>query len=265
MTFAVGQIARNAGLLLAIIGFMYAAVCWVLYAMQRSLIYYPQPGAAESPDGTLTLPVHGATLRVSIRAHASPKALIYFGGNAEDVSLSLPDLSSAFPDRALFLLHYRGYGGSSGKPSEEALHSDALALFDRVQSEYLDIAVIGRSLGSGVAVRLASHRPVSSLVLVTPYDSIQELAARQFPYLPIRWLLTDKFESWRYAPAIRVPTLLLAAANDEVIPRSSTEELYGAFSPGVASLKFIPDMGHNTVSNNAQYLEEIRAALATPN
>jgi pimeloyl-ACP methyl ester carboxylesterase len=106
---------------------------------------------------------------------------------------------------------------------------------------------------------------VSSLVLVTPYDSIQELAARQFPYLPIRWLLTDKFESWRYAPAIRVPTILLAAANDEVIPRSSTEKLFGAFSPGVASLKFIPDMGHNTVSNNARYLEEIRAALANPN
>src|ERR1700730_8767552 len=257
-------LARNVGLLLGIVAFMYAAVCLVLFAMQRSMIYYPQPGAAESPDSMLTIPVHGATLRVSVRAHASPKALIYFGGNAEDVALSLPAFSSAFPDRALFLPHYRGYGGSSGKPSEEALHSDALALFDRVHLEYSDIAVIGRSLGSGVAIRLAGHRPVSSLVLVTPYDSIQELAARQFPYLPIRWLLTDKFESWRYAPAIRVPTLLLAAANDEVIPRSSTEKLYGAFSPGVASLKFIPGMGHNTVSNSAQYLEEIRAALATP-
>jgi pimeloyl-ACP methyl ester carboxylesterase len=264
MTIAVGQIARNAGLLLAIVAFLYAAVCLGLYAMQRSMIYYPQPGAAESPDSTLTIPVHGAMLRVSVRALASPKALIYFGGNAEDVSLNLPAFSSAFPDRALFLVHYRGYGGSSGKPSEEALRSDALALFDRVHSEYSDIAVIGRSLGSGVAIRLAGHRPVSSLVLVTPYDSIQELAARQFPYLPIRWLLTDKFESWRYAPVIRAPTLLLAAANDEVIPRSSTEKLYGAFSPGVASLKFIPGMGHNTVSTNAQYLEEIRAALATP-
>ncbi|HWS67515.1 MAG TPA: alpha/beta fold hydrolase [Steroidobacteraceae bacterium] len=264
MTIAAGQIARNAGLLLAIIGFMYAAVCWVLYAMQRSMIYYPQPGAAESPDSTLTIPVHGATLRVSVRAHASPKALIYFGGNAEDVSLSLPDFSSAFPDRALFLLHYRGYGGSSGNPSEEAIHNDALALFDRVHLDYSDIAVIGRSLGSGVAIRLAGHRPVSSLVLVTAYDSIQELAARRFPYLPIRWLLTDKFESWRYAPAIRAPTLLLAAANDEVIPRSSTGRLYGAFSPGVASLKFIPETAHNTISNSALYLEEIRTALATP-
>ena len=256
-----GQLARNAGLVLAILAFMYAAVCLALFAMQRSMIYYPQPGAAESPQSTLTMPVQGATLRVSVRGHAGPKALIYFGGNAEDVSLSLPAFSSAFPDRALFLLHYRGYGGSSGKPSEEAIQSDALALFDRVHREYSDIAVVGRSLGSGVAIRLAGNRPVSSLVLVTPYDSIQELAARQFPYFPIRWLLTDKFESWRYAPAIRVPTLLLAAANDEVIPRSSTEKLYGAFSRGVASLKFIPETGHNTISNSALYLDDIGEAL----
>jgi uncharacterized protein len=263
MTIAVGHMARNAGMLLCIIGFIYAALCIVLFAMQRSMIYYPQPGAAESPDSTLTIPVHGATLRVSVRAHAGRKALIYFGGNAEDVSLNLPDFSAAFPDRALFLLHYRGYGGSSGSPSEQAIQGDAMALFDQVGLQYSDIAVIGRSLGSGVAVHLASLRPVSSLVLVTPYDSIQELAARQFPYFPIRWLLTDKFESWRYAPAIHSPTLLLAAANDEVIPRASTEQLYGAFSPGVASLTVIPEVGHNTISSSPLYLEGIRAALAT--
>src|SRR6202140_4485696 len=79
VTIAVGQIARNAGLLLAIIGFMYAAVCLVLFAMQRSMIYYPQPGAAQSPDTTLNFPVHGATLHLSVRTHASPEALIYFG------------------------------------------------------------------------------------------------------------------------------------------------------------------------------------------
>ena len=255
--------ARNAALLLAIIVFAYAAVCLVLFAAQRSMIYFPQPSTGEGPGNALKILVPGAELRVSVRAHLGPKALIYFGGNAEDVSLSLPAFSSAFPDRALFLLHYRGYGGSTGKPSEEAIQSDALALFDRVHLEYSDIAVIGRSLGSGVATRLASRRPASSLVLVTPYDSIQELAARQFPFLPIRWLLTDKFESWRDAPAIRVPTLLLAAANDQVIPRASTEKLYRAFSQGVASLKFIPDVDHNTISASALYLEDIRAAAAS--
>ncbi len=156
--------ARNAALLLAIIVFAYAAVCLVLFAAQRSMIYFPQPSTGEGPGNALKILVPGAELRVSVRAHLGPKALIYFGGNAEDVSLSLPAFSSAFPDRALFLLHYRGYGGSTGKPSEEAIQSDALALFDRVHLEYSDIAVIGRSLGSGVATRLASRRPASSLV-----------------------------------------------------------------------------------------------------
>ena len=189
------------------------------------------------------------------------KALIYFGGNAEDVSASLSSFSSAFPDHAIYLLHYRGYGGSSGKASEEVLHTDAQALFDKVHEEHPDIAVVGRSLGSGVAIRLASQRPASRLVLVTPYDSIQEIAAHQFPYFPVRWLLTDKFESWRYAPTIRIPTLLLGAEFDEVIPRASTERLNAAFAKGVASLVIIPSAGHNTISNSIQYLDAMRAAL----
>lgn len=84
-------------------------------------------------------------------------------------------------------------------PSEVALVADALALFDRVYAEHPHVVVGGRSLGSGVAVHVASLRPVARLVLVTPYDSLYGIAARQFPYVPVRWLLWDTFESWRYA------------------------------------------------------------------
>lgn len=247
--------------ILLVIALVYGGICVALYAFQRSLIYFPQPGGLAAPASTLKLAVAGADLRVSVRPHDGPKALIYFGGNAEDVSLSLPAFSKAFPDRALYLLHYRSYGGSSGTPSEERLHSDAQALFDQVQARHFDIAVVGRSLGSGVAVRLASQRLVSRLILVTPYDSIQALAAQQFPYLPVRWLLADKFESWRYAPSIDVPTLLVAAEFDEVIPRASTERLRTSFGAGVASLAVIAGAGHNTISNGDEYLEVMRAAL----
>ena len=72
----------------------------------------------------------------------------------------------------------------------------------------------GRSLGSGVAVRLASQRPASRLILITPYDSLQDLATAQFPFVPVKWLLRDKFESWRYAARITVPTLIVAAEHD---------------------------------------------------
>lgn len=126
-----------------------------------------------------------AELVVSIRPHDGPKALIYFGGNAEDVSLSLPLFSKAFPEYAIYLLHYRGYGGSSGTPSETALRDDAHALFDKVYTEHPSTVVIGSSLGTGVAVHLASQRPASRLILIMSYDSIQDIAAFRFPYIPV--------------------------------------------------------------------------------
>jgi pimeloyl-ACP methyl ester carboxylesterase len=232
----------------------YVGWCTALFFLQRSLIYFPQQRAFGSGDTTAKLLVPGAELQISVRPRPGAKALLYFGGNAEDVSANLPFLSTAFPGYALYLLHYRGYGGSSGKPSEEALSSDALALFDKVYAEHPDVVVVGRSLGSGVAIRLASTRPVSRLVLVTPYDSLQDLAAQQFPYIPVRWLLWDKFESWRYAPHVSAPTLILAAELDEVIPRSSTERLHSRFAAGVASYKVIAGVGHNSISESAAYL-----------
>lgn len=252
---------RAAAVFLSIALVAYAGACIALFVFQRSLIYFPQPKSFGDPSGTLVLPVAGANLVVSVRPQAGPKALIYFGGNAEDVSANLAPFSRAFPDYAIYLLHYRGYGGSSGKPSEQMLHSDARALFDKVHLDHPDIALVGRSLGSCVAVRLATERPASRLVLVTPFDSAQEIAAKQFPYFPVRWLLADKFESSRYAPAVRVPTLILQAEHDEVIPASSTERLNAAFAKGVASLVVIRGAGHNDISDTAQYLDTMRAAL----
>lgn len=240
------------------VGLVYVGLCAALYFFQRSLIYFPQHRGFGFGDATAKLSVAGAELQMSVRPRAGAKGLLYFGGNAEDVSASLASLSNAFPDYALYLLHYRGYGDSSGKPSEAALTSDALALFDKVHAEHPSVVVVGRSLGSCIAIRLASTRPVSRLVLVTPYDSLQELAAQQFPYIPVRWLLLDKFESWRYAPHVSAPTVILAAERDEVIPRSSTERLYSRFAPGVASYKVIAGVGHNSISESAAYLPSLK-------
>lgn len=256
-----GEQLRIAAGLLSIALVAYTGACIALFAYQRSLIYFPQPRAFGGPADSLVMPANGADIVVSVRPHAGPKALIYFGGNAEDVSANLASFSRAFPEHAIYLMHYRGYGGSSGKPSEKLLHEDARALFDKVHREHPQIAVVGRSLGSGVAVRLAAERPAARLVLVTPYDSLQELAAQQYPYFPVRWLLTEKFDSARHAPAINVPTLVLRAEHDEVIPRASTERLTARFAKGIASLVVIRGTGHNTISEPAQYLDAIRAAL----
>jgi len=254
VTSIVSPVPHTIVTLVAVVALIYLGLCGALFLYQRNLIYFPQPRSLASGATTLALPADGAQVLVTVRQRSGPNALLYFGGNAEDVSYSLPGLSTAFPDHAVYLLHYRGYGGSSGKPSEAALFADALALFDRVSTDHQNIAVVGRSLGSGVAVHLASLRPVARLVLVTPYDSLQELAARQFPYLPVRWLLLDKFESWRYAEHITVPTLVIAAEHDEVIPRMSTEALYKRFRTGVASFKTVIGTSHNSISESPDYL-----------
>ncbi|AOE84311.1 alpha/beta hydrolase [Pseudomonas sp. TCU-HL1] len=240
---------------------LYLGVGGLLFVFQRSLIYFPQPRAIGGPDRLLMLPVTDQQIAVTVRPLASPKALIYFGGNAEDVSRSLPDFGEAFPDHALYLLHYRGFGDSTGKPSEAAIQNDALELFDKVSALHGEVAVVGRSLGSGVAIRLASQRPVARLVLVTPYNSILELAQRQFPIYPVRWMLQDTYESWRYAPAISIPTLLIVAERDEVIPRWSSEKLFAQFRSGVARREVIPGVGHNDIGGRPEYLELIRSGL----
>jgi hypothetical protein len=246
--------------ILSAVAAIYLGFCGLLFFLQRSLIYFPQPSALRSPATTFRVPVAEADVLASVRPRDGAKALLYFGGNAEDVSLSLPLFSRDFPEHAIYLLHYRGYGGSSGTPSEEAIQKDALALFDTVHARHPEVVVVGRSVGAGVAVRLAGQRPVSRLVLVTPYYSLEEIAARLYPYVPVRWLLLDKFEAWRYAPRVVAPTVLVAAGNDEVIPRASTERLLACFGKGVASLEVIAGATHNTVSESPRYLEILKAA-----
>ncbi len=230
---------------------LYALACVAMYFSQRSLIYYPQPRQSGNAASIIKLAVDGAQLEISARHLAGQQAVVYFGGNGEDVSGSLPDLVDAFPAHALYAMHYRGYGNSSGKPSQEALFADALVLFDMVRAQHPDVTIVGRSLGSGVATYVASVRPTRRLVLVTPYDSMVGLAAKRYPMLPVRWLMTDKFESWRYAPLVAAPTLLIRAQHDEIIPRSSTELLLTRFKPGIARQIVISNAGHNTLGGPA--------------
>lgn len=232
---------------------LYAGLCAALFLFQRSLIYYPQARSNQVASTLMTLPVGNGTVKVSTRDLDGQDAVIYFGGNAEDVSQDMPDLTNAFPHNAIYLLHYPGYGGSSGSPTQQAIFADALALFDRVHAEHPHIVLIGRSLGTGVAVWIASQRPVARLVLVTPYDSLADAAAPQYPFFPVRLLLRDKYESWRYAPRVTAPTRIIVAEDDELIPRSSSDLLRTRFRPGIASYVLVPGVGHNTIQDSPNY------------
>lgn len=222
----------------------YLAVCTVVFFRQRSMIYYPQ---AFEGGTVLTL---GAGVRVGVTLHEQPGpfAVIYFGGNAEAVGYGLPELQAVFPGQALYLMHYRGYGATPGEPTETGLFADALALYEHVRAQHPQVTVVGRSLGSGIATRLASVKAVDRLVLVTPYDSMAGAASHHFPWLPVRLLLRDRYDSASYAPKVNAPTTILAAERDEVIPRASSEALYRSFRPGLATLHVVPGVGHNDIS-----------------
>ena len=252
--------------LLTLIAVTYIGLCIAVFAVQRSLIYMPQPRALATAVDAEWIEVDDLRVQLSVRRPAGQDgapALIYFGGNAEDVSLSLEPLARAFPEHALYLLHYRGYGGSEGTPSEAALFADALALHAHVAAAHSRIRVLGRSLGSGVAVYLASQREVEQLVLITPYDSIAAVAAQQFPYLPVDWLLLDRFDSVARAAAVRTPTRILVAERDEVIHPQHSHRLQLAFKPGIAELQVLAGSGHNSISQHPDYWR-LLAAVPVP-
>lgn len=232
----------------------YAAICLAVFLLQRKLIYFPTPAT----DPAMQLRTGDVTLNISARIADTPDAILYFGGNAEDVSITLLHFQDFFPEHALYMPHYRGYGGSTGSPGEAALHRDALLVYDTIRARHHRVTVIGRSLGSGVAAGLAGEREPLRLILVTPFDSMVSIAKSRYPFLPVSLLLIDRYDSRRSAPHITAPTLLLAAEHDEIVPFHSTQRLHRAFSPGVSTLLTIRNSSHNTLDEFPEYMEAIR-------
>jgi pimeloyl-ACP methyl ester carboxylesterase len=193
-----------------------------------------------------------------------PAALIYFGGNAEDVAAKIPEFAAVFPDRAVYLVHYRGYGGNAGTPSEKLLVTDAQAIYDDVTNRHERVAVMGRSLGSGVATAVAATRPVEKLILVTPYDSITQVAADHYGWAPVRWLVKDSYDSVRRIKAVHAPVLALIAARDDVVLRPRSEALVAAIPAPLRHVKIFHDATHNDINLQPGYRELLREFLAAP-
>jgi pimeloyl-ACP methyl ester carboxylesterase len=116
---------------------------------------------------------------------------------------------------------------------------------------------MGRSLGGGVAVLVASERPVEQLVLVTAFDSLVNVAREYLRWLPVGWLLRDRYESASRAPAVSAPVLVVIAGEDEIIARTRAEALVAAFAPGQGQVVVVPGVGHNTLDESPQYLEAV--------
>lgn len=242
-------------------GAIYMLICLLLYLAQDRLLYLPTPEVAYPGARALSIERGAASLRVWELHGAARPALIYFGGNAEDVGANIADFGAAFPARAVYLVNYRGYGGSTGRPSEAALTADAEAIYDSLRLRHDPIAVIGRSLGSGVAIALAARRPVERLILVTPFDSIASVAADHFPWLPVHALLRDRYDSLRRVGAVHAPTLVVVAEHDEVVYRARSDALIAAIAPALRHTVMVTGATHNDVSLHPLYLHSLSAFL----
>jgi hypothetical protein len=245
----------------------------LVYLTQDSLIFHRQSiSEGRRAEVAMRHPgVAGVLLNASDgpRIHAwhiksgSPLVL-YFGGNAEEVSWMIDAARAEVPEASWLLLDYRGYGQSEGAPSEKALVADALALYDHaVRLPGVDpkrIYAFGRSLGSGPAVALAAARPLAGLVLVTPFDSLVAVAKRYYWYLPVDWMLKHRFDSIALAPRLKTPLLCLIAERDEVIPAVHAERLFEAWG-GPKRKVPLPGANHNTTDSAPQFWPSIREFL----
>jgi pimeloyl-ACP methyl ester carboxylesterase len=244
------------------------AAAWLL---QERLIFFPPPAGA-----TAHLPRHATPITVTaadgtrLRGWIVPgsgvpaPAVVYFGGNAEEVSFTLAE--PGWPrEWSIVALNYRGYGASEGAPGERALVADALAIYDAVAArEDIDpsrIVPFGRSLGTALAARVAAARPVAGAVLVSPFDSLAAIGRHHYPWLPVSLLLRHRFEALADAARSRAPLLAIVAGADMIIPVARSRALYDAWA-GPKSWQVVPGAGHDTLGATADFWRGVAGFLA---
>lgn len=235
------EIAKHALILAAT---AYGTMMLVLFLRQDSLVYYPDLGGREyeATPAQAGLPYEAITLTtadgVSLDAWYVPTehargVLLYAHGNGGNISHRI-DAIRLFRDMGLSVLifDYRGYGKSTGKPSEEGTYRDAEAAWQYLVQQRgtapRRIVMFGESLGGAVAAHLAAQHPPGALILASAFTSVPDMAAGLYPYLPVRWLSRYRYDTRRYLQEVRAPVLLLHSPEDEIIPYRHGRALYEA-------------------------------------
>ena len=234
---------------------LYAAIMAAMYFWQRSFLYFPDPARSapadvelpdvveriiETADGQKLIAWYG-------RAKLGQPTILYFHGNAGALEVRRERIRKYLDrGRGMFMMAYRGYSGSSGQPSEAANVADAQAAYDALIKEGVkpdDIIIYGESLGSSVAIQLARVKPAAGLVLDSPFTSVTDRAAEIYPWLPVRWLLTDRYESSRYISDVRIPLFILHGEADDIVPVAMGRALF-ALANEPKEIVTLPGAGH---------------------
>jgi fermentation-respiration switch protein FrsA (DUF1100 family) len=244
--------------LLAISAGLVAALLLLLWLTQRRMIYFPfgevpTPAQVGLPRAeAVTFPTEDG-LRLNAWFVPAPvdtrDVVLVFNGNAGNRAYRA-DLATAIAGQgfATLLFDYRGYGDNPGSPSEEGLARDARAarryLETRADVDARRLVYFGESLGAGVAVGLALEHAPRALVLRSPFTSLTDVGRYHYPYLPVSWMLTDRFPSLDRIPRIGCPLLVIAGSRDSIIPASHSRRLFeGAREP--KKLMIVEGADHN--------------------
>jgi uncharacterized protein len=233
----------------------YVLLVGVLYVMQRSLLYHPtatrippaEAGLPEAQEVVLTTSDGEKLIAWHVPPRGDKPVVIYFHGNAEIVPSRAKFHRATIADgTGLIALNFRGYGGSTGTPTEEGLHRDAQAVYEFAAERYPPRRIVlwGQSLGTGVAVRLASEKPVGKLILAAPYTSTADVAATLYPWAPVRWLMKDQLHSDQWIGAVHAPLLIMHGALDDVVPIQFGERLFALANEPKRFIRY-DKAGHN--------------------
>lgn len=236
---------------------VYFSMTAALYFFQRTFLYAPTPNITHNFEN-FTVSNEGETIDIVVLNKGKSESILYFGGNGEMVLNSADEFIKHFPNKTAYLVNYRGYGASSGSPTEQALYSDAIKIFETVKNNHQIVSIIGRSLGSGVATYVAANKPVEKLVLVTPYDSILNIAKNRFKFFPVKYLLKDRYDSASRVENINSKVLIIAAEHDQIVPMHNTKKLAEKFEQDQLTFKTINGEGHNSISTSLEYFAMIK-------
>ncbi len=244
----------------------------MLYFFQEKLIFLPTKLATEyqysfsEPFEEIFLTAKdGAKLNAIHFKRENPKGVIlYFHGNAGDLS-RWGTIVTFFveKDYDVIVMDYRTYGKSKGILSEKALHEDAQMFYNYALKYYREnrITVYGRSLGTGIATKLASQNLPNKLILETPYYSLLDVAKERFPFLPLKWLLKYKLNSSESIKNVRCPITVFHGTEDSVIPYKSGKRLFDSIPIREKKMYTIEGGEHNSLVAYDVYLEGINAVL----
>lgn len=226
--------------LLLVAGGIYLAVALAMFFFQRQLMYAPESYKTDPRDEGLA-GIEERHLRSSDgadvvawygKAMPGQPTLLYFHGNGGSLATRSERIRKYMSrGRGIYMMSYRGYSGSTGSPSEAANVTDAKSAWDDLVALGVapaDIIIYGESLGSGVAVQVAAAKTPSALVLDAPYTSMVDVAASHYPWLPVRPMLLDRYESAQSIGKVRCPLLIIHGEKDEVIPIEMGRGLFAA-------------------------------------